>query len=154
MNTLIICESVHKGNTQKVARAMAGVLKADVIRPCYVDLGTLEKYDLIGFGSGIYFARHHGEIFKLIEKIDNLNKKVFVFSTAAMMLTPLFHGAIRKALKKADCEVVGEFCCKGFDDFGILKPIGGIHKGRPNEEDIENARDFAKALLNADFSTK
>jgi flavodoxin len=51
MKALIICESVHHGNTKKVAEAFAGVLNATVKKPGEVDPAALAQYDLIGFGS-------------------------------------------------------------------------------------------------------
>jgi flavodoxin len=57
MKTLIICESVHYGNTKKVADAMAETLAATVVKPGEVDAARLQDYDLIGFGSGISWAR-------------------------------------------------------------------------------------------------
>ena len=53
MKTLIICESVHHGNTKKIADAMAAVLNAEIKKPAEIDVGKLGEYDLIGFGSGI-----------------------------------------------------------------------------------------------------
>ena len=146
MKTLVICESVHHGNTQKIAQAMAWELEAEVKRAEEVDPAELGPYDLIGFGSGIYFAKHHGAIFELLSRLEGLNKKVFVFSTAAVLFTPFFHRAIKKRLREVGGDIVGEFSCVGYDTYCIPKPVGGIHKGRPNQEDIANARDFARSL--------
>jgi len=41
---------------------------------------------------------------------------------------------------------VGEFNCLGWDNVGPLKFIGGINKGRPNENDIKKAKEFAKMM--------
>ena len=37
---------------------------------------------------------------------------------------------------------MGSYGCPGFDTFGPFKLIGGIAKGRPNNEDIEEAVNF------------
>jgi flavodoxin len=42
---------------------------------------------------------------------------------------------------------VGDFVCKALDTYGPLKLIGGLNKGRPNEEDYQKAREFAQGLL-------
>lgn len=42
--------------------------------------------------------------------------------------------------------LVGEFSCKGLDTYGLLKTFGGINKGRPNEQDMEKAREFARKI--------
>lgn len=41
-----------------IARAIAGVLNAELVKPWAVGDELLE-YDVIGFGSGIYWWRHH-----------------------------------------------------------------------------------------------
>ena len=48
MKTLVICVSVHHGNTRKIAQAMAEVLDADVLEPANIDVTTLDEYDLWG----------------------------------------------------------------------------------------------------------
>ena len=59
MKTLIIYTSVHHGNTEKVAGVMASILNARLLQVKQATASMLDKYDLIGFGSGIYFGRHH-----------------------------------------------------------------------------------------------
>jgi len=54
---------------------------------------------------------------------------------------------LRKKLIEKGFNIVGEFSCKGFDTFGMLKYIGGINKNRPNEKDLEKAKSFAEELL-------
>jgi len=54
MKNLIVCISIHHGNTEKVAKEMAAILGAELVKPNDVDINTLSKYDLIGFGLGIY----------------------------------------------------------------------------------------------------
>ncbi|MCI2427102.1 flavodoxin, partial [Candidatus Acetothermia bacterium] len=59
MKALIIYLSVHHNNTEKVARVLAKALDADLLKVREADAAILKQYDLIGFGSGIYFGRHH-----------------------------------------------------------------------------------------------
>jgi flavodoxin len=42
--------------------------------------------------------------------------------------------------------VVDEFNCKGFNTNSFLKLFGGINKGRPNDEDLRKAAEFASKL--------
>lgn len=42
--------------------------------------------------------------------------------------------------------VIADFNCKGFDTFGPLKIVGGINKDHPNEDDLNDAKKFAKSL--------
>lgn len=47
-------------------------------------------------------------------------------------------------LVKHGLSVVGDFSCKGWDTNSFLKLFGGINKGRPNADDLEEARIFAR----------
>lgn len=42
--------------------------------------------------------------------------------------------------------MLGEFSCKGYDTFGPFKLIGGIAKGHPDTQDLENARKFYRKI--------
>ena len=64
-----------------------------------------------------------------------------------MYIKGLFDRAIKEKLSEKSFDIIGEFSCRGFDTVGPFKLIGGINKGRPNEKDFENARNFAKDLL-------
>ncbi|WP_292459577.1 flavodoxin family protein [Methanothermococcus sp.] len=145
MKTLIICKSIHHGNTKKIADAMAEVLNADVIEPEKINPDETKKYGLIGFGSGIYFGKHHKELLKLVDKISGKNKKAFIFSTHGIDL-PLYHKILRNKLKNKEFNIVGEFSCRGYEDYSVFKLIGGINKGHPNKEDLENAKKFAENI--------
>jgi len=146
MKALIICWSEHHGNTKKIADAMASVLHCEVIQPTDVDIKTLGDYDLIGFGSGIYYWKHHKNLFDLIEKLPPNNKKAFIFSTRGVSRQGRTHNAFRKKLRDKGFEVAGEFSCRGFDTYGALKYLGGIARGRPNDKDLRDAQAFVKTL--------
>ena len=159
MKTLIIYISIHHKNTERIAKVMAEVLEAPLAKPREIDINSLAEYDLLGFGSGIYFGKHHKSLLKLVDKLPNLKgRKVFVFSTSGVSnvenfihnirhKVSNFHIPLREKLVKKGLVIVGEFTCKGFDTVGPFKLIGGISKGRPNEKDLEKARKFAKNLL-------
>jgi flavodoxin len=86
MRTTIVLASYHHLNTDKVARAMAKVLDARVVSPGDVDLEDLGTCDLIGFGSGIYDAKHHLGILNLADRLpEGKGKMTFIFSTSAIM---------------------------------------------------------------------
>jgi len=154
MKTLIIYESIHHCNTEKIAKVMAEVLNAKLIKSNEVNINKLYKYDLIGFGSGIYFGKHHENLLNLIDKIPLMkNKKAFIFATSGVgngiLQLPYycdFNRLLKKKLLEKGFDIIGKFSCRGYDTYGLLKYIGGISKGRPNEKDLENARNFAKNL--------
>lgn len=150
MRTLIVYKSVHHGSTKKIAKAIAEVLKADLREPHEVDVDRIEEYDLIGFGSGIYWMKHHKEILQLASRLPKVKeKKAFIFSTHGSGSVALYHLPLKQKLKAKGFSIVGEFSCIAHDAAGILKLIGGINKGRPNEQDIEKAQKFAKSLTPA-----
>lgn len=148
MRILIIYKSIHHQNTKKIAEVLAKELKADLKEAGELKDYNLGNYDLVGFGSGIYFWQHHHQLLDLVEKLKFLkNQKVFIFSTSGAPFGGSFHQKLRQKLVKKGCKVIGEFNCLGWDSFGILKFIGGINKKHPNQKDFQKARQFAKNLL-------
>jgi len=159
MNPKMYCEtvvstyfSIHHGNTEKVAKTLAKVLDADLKKPEQIDPIGLSDFDLIGFGSGIFYGKHHKNLLELAAKLPQTNKKAFIFSTSGrtdgkIMNVEKFHKSLKTILTAKGFNIVGEFNCAGFDTFGPLKLVGGISKGRPNEEDLRNAESFAENLI-------
>lgn len=145
MKTAIIYKSIHHGNTKKIAVMMAKSLEADLINLKDANPDMINDYDLIGFGSGIYYYRPHKKLRKFVEGLDNVeNKKAFTFITSGNG-NP--NDWLNKKLSKKGFEVLGDFFCKGFDTYGPMKLIGGLNKGQPNENDLKNAENFAKGLI-------
>ena len=147
MKTLIVYTSVHHQNTEKVAKVMAEELKADLTPTTDAKPDMLMTGDLIGFGSGIYFGKHHKTLLQFVEMLPPVTqKKAFVFSTCGD--GKMHHTALKEKLENRGFVVVDEFCCKGWDTVGPLKLFGGINKGRPDENDLAAARAFAQGLKN------
>jgi len=146
MKTLIIYISVHHGNTEKIGKVIAEALNADMVKAKDLNLDDLCSYDLIGFGSGIYMSKFHKSITDLIENMPILSdKKAFVFSTSGMGKIE-YNKPLEKKLEEKRFKVIGSFACKGFDTVGPFKLIGGIAKGRPNDEDIQKAKEWGLTL--------
>ena len=146
MKSLIIYKSVHHGNTKKIAEVIADELGAELCSPKEVSLSALNGYELIGFGSGIYGVGHHKEIRDLVRRLPLAKgKKAFVFSTSGTGSRE-FSRVLISQLSKKGYKVIGDFACRGFDTFGPLKLIGGISKGKPDAEDLSQAREFARTL--------
>ncbi|MEM3399509.1 MAG: flavodoxin family protein [Candidatus Micrarchaeia archaeon] len=148
MRTLILCVSIHHKNTEKIANAIGEVLRANFAKPEDVDASLLSNCELIGFGSGIYFGRHHRSLFSFIDKLPHMNKKAFIFSTSGLGLMPLDHLLLKRKLIEKGFNIIGEFSCRGFNTHGPLKYIGGMNKGKPDDRDLERAREFAIRLKN------
>lgn len=151
MKTLIIYNSVHHHNTEKIAKAMAEVLNAKLTKPENIDLKSINEYDLIGFGSGIYFSIHHESLFNILDKMPKMkNKKAFIFATSGSWHIKFcndFNAPLRKKLESKGFDIIGTFSCRGYDTIGPFKLIGGLHRGRPNEKDIQEAKEFASNLI-------
>jgi flavodoxin len=153
MKTLIIYISVHHGNTEKVARNMANILGADLIHVKQADAIVLERYDLIGFGSGIYFGKHHESLLDFVDGLPMLrNKKAFVFSTSGLRRIRFVHDfdkLLNEKLRRKGFDIIGEFSCRGLDTYRATGLVGGVNKGRPSAADLKQAEDFARRLRNS-----
>lgn len=150
MKSLVVFKSAHQGNTEKVARAIAGVLGSEIMEPDSILSYDITCFDLVGFGSGIYFGRFHEEIRSFVEKLPDVDgEKAFIFSTSGLPRIPLLHNYEKPLIRRLESkgfEVVGSFSCRGFDTYGLLKYLGGVHRGRPNREDLEKAKEFAQEI--------
>jgi flavodoxin len=149
MKTFIVCFSYHHKNTEKIASVFAKTLDAEVKIPGEVSPQGVSEYDLIGFGSGISFGKHYKVLIDFAEKLPSVTKKkAFIFSTSGQTTkTSKFHQKLRGLLQSKGFDIVGEFNCAGFDTYGVLKIVGGIQKGHPDEADLKRAETFAKGLI-------
>lgn len=143
-NVLIVCQSIHHGNTMKIAKVISEKLNGSIKNPSEVKVSDINKYNLIGFGSGIYNGKHHAGLFKLIKNIEMQNdKKAFIFSTASISYKKM-HEALREELISKGFIIIDEFMCRGFMNYSFIKYFfGGLNKKRPNEKDLSKAKEFA-----------
>lgn len=147
MKTIMIYTSTHHGNTEKIAQAMGGVLKADLHSLDKENISSinLEGYDLIGLGTGVKAQKPYPKMMQAVDKLDLKDRKVFLFSTSAGNelgeILPL-----KEKVQGKGARLAGEFMCAGFFDWAFMKLMGGYNKGHPDEADLENARKFAQSL--------
>jgi len=147
MKVLITYNSVHRGNTAKIAKAMTTAVGADILKYDEVDGYNILDYNLIGFGSGIYYGKINKNMIEFIDSLPSIkNRKAFVFTTSGKG-NPDYSSALTDKVSKKGFKVIGEFTCKAFDIWGPLKLIGGINKGRPNADDLKEAENFVKGLI-------
>ncbi|MDH7475851.1 MAG: flavodoxin family protein [Microgenomates group bacterium] len=148
MYTLITYVSIHHQNTKKVAEVIAKILKADLVDLKKEKPPSFKNYGLIGFGSGIYLGKHHQLILDFVDQLPKMKKKAFIFSTSGA--PPFFsfvqHKALQTKLIRKGFKIQGELCLPGWDTYGIFKLFGGFNPKRPNEEDLQKARNFAIKL--------
>jgi flavodoxin len=153
MKTAIIYISVHHGSTEKIAKEIASVLDAKLLKAEEANPESLSEFDLLGFGSGIYYVKHHKNLLRLIHALPTMEgKKAFIFSTAGVSDRLIEknlhknHQAVRDALVAKRLDVTGEFSCCGFMTWAYYRLLGGRNKGRPNANDLRRARSFAESL--------
>ncbi|MGW2491449.1 flavodoxin family protein [Streptomyces sp. NPDC001606] len=140
--TLIICTSVSHGNTRRIAEAMGEVLGAPVVEP--EEAHSLEEYDLVGFGSGIFLQKFHPRLREFAAALPQGRGRAFVFATSGLP-SPRF-GPMVRLLEDKGLAVEDTFSCRGFDTWAPFKLVGGIRKGRPDHTDLAAARAFAEKL--------
>ena len=117
--------------------------------PESVDPATLREYDLVGFGSGIYYMAVDARLRNLIRRLPAVDHvRAFTFFTSGAREVPLldYNKPVRKQLESKGFEVIGSFSCRGFDTVGPFGFIGGINRGRPNDHDLDRAAAFAARL--------
>jgi flavodoxin len=154
LRSLVVVLSYHHGNTEKIANACAKVLGAGVKTPHQVKPEEIAEYDLVGFGSGIYSATFDPSVLDLADRLENAaGKKAFLFSTygaPAFIANREFieknHQQIREKLQAKGFTVIGEFGCAGWNTNSFLKYFGGLNKGRPDANDLQNAEAFARQM--------
>ncbi|BDZ69886.1 flavodoxin family protein [Methanobacterium petrolearium] len=144
---LLVLYSYHHHNTEKIANVLAKTLDAEIKWPQEISPEEIQDYDLVGFGSGIYSAKHHESLLKLVDELTEVNnKKSFLFSTAGITgksKASKDHATLREKLESKGYIILDEFQCKGFNTNSFLKLFGGMNKGRPNAQDLQNAEKFA-----------
>lgn len=166
---ILITYFSHTGNTEKVANSIKEGLNendVDLIPVKDVDPSKLNYYDLVLLGSGIYASRIDKSLVNLVKKAaPNLPSKFAYFCTHASLefyQKPFYN--ITKILAGHGCKVIDEFDCVG-DNIGIplktrMTMLDNLPddkkkkaqedmekiKGRPNQEDLENAKRFGQSL--------
>jgi flavodoxin len=156
------------GNTEKIAKSIFdGCQGQDVdIKPVKeADPASLGDYDLMFLGSGIYASRANKAVTDLIVAAPKLPPKLVLFNTHASLDGYQDGFKIMKEKMGESSEIIAEFDCCG-ENIGVPEAMiksmldrlpedkrkeQEKHqewlKGRPNEEDLENAKKFAQSLL-------
>ena len=146
MNSIIIYASTHHGNTKKVVETIANEYEITLVDATKVHEKDLREYDLIGFASGIFFTKFSEQVLNFARVNLPANKNVFFIATAGNPIKGNFN-SIADIIKDKKCNEVGRFQCKGFDTYGPFKLVGGIQKGHPDENELKEAVEFVKSIL-------
>ncbi|MBX4268233.1 flavodoxin family protein [Clostridium estertheticum] len=122
------------GNTKKVADAIA---KEVGVAAETIENAVPGDTDILFLGGAMYWAGVDNKLKKFILGLDCSVKKVAIFSTTAVVKSA--YPEIKKLLMAKNIFVYdNEFHCKG----EFLK----LHKGRPNADDLELAKQFARDI--------
>ncbi|WP_026496184.1 flavodoxin family protein [Butyrivibrio sp. WCD3002] len=121
------------GNTKRLAKAIAKELGVEALP---ISEAIEEPVDILFLGNSYYAFNIDPEVKAFVGSLDkNKVGKIVNFGSAAML-----NSTYKKV--KAEADKVGipmdekEFHCKG--------EFKGIHKGRPNQDDIDAAVQFVK----------
>ncbi len=124
------------GNTKKLAEAIAEAVGAEALS---LNTPIEESVDILFLGNSYYAFSIDPEVRNFVRSLDSSKiGRIVNFGSAAML-----NSTWKKV--KAEADKIGvpmderEFHCKG--------EFKGMHKGRPNEEDLKAAADFAKRIV-------
>ena len=124
------------GNTKQLAEAVA---KAVGVKALPINSHIDDKVDILFLGNSYYAFSIDPKVVNFIDSLDKEKVgKIVNFGSAAML-----NSTLKKVKNEADKRGIPvdkrEFHCKG--------EFKGLHKGRPNEEDLKAASEFAKEFL-------
>jgi len=125
----------RKGSTKKVADTIASELGVDSED---VKTTKLDKDSFIFLGSGCYGGKPGKHMTKFIENNDFKSRNVALFGTSGGgegKETEI----METMLKEKDANVRRKYFCKGKAWF--------INKDKPSNEDLNDARKFAKKMI-------
>ena len=124
------------GNTKRLAEAVANAVGVEALP---ISEPVAEPVDILFLGNSFYAFSIDPEVREFVASLDKKKVgKIVNFGSAAML-----NSTFKKV--KAEADKVGipmderEFHCKG--------EFKGLHKGRPNEDDLSAAAEFAKTIV-------
>lgn len=150
LRTVIVYRSKHHGNTKKLVDAIVTAHpEIDTI-----DVGALGKneypdlspYHVIIMASGIYYGNFDKDLLRVADHCLRDGDKVvglMTYGGQAKFNGRDLDGVCRMKFANLLCM----YGCPGFDTCGPFKLVGGMNKGRPNQEDIDGAVAFYDRLV-------
>jgi len=151
MKCLIVYYSTYKKHTEKIAEVFAKKVNADLADLKNSGSIEIDKYDLIGFGSGVYRESMATQLFNYVEKLNLKGKDVFVFSTSGIGKR-FYNKKLIKVLESKGAICRGSFACKGsfvsreFSDNKIFEIMSRFSQGHPNAKDFCKAERFIEKI--------
>ena len=124
------------GNTKKLAEAIGYAIN---VESKTVDEPLTEDVDILFLGSAVYAAGIDSKIKDFIANINVNVGEVVNFSSAALIEST--YSQVKKQVEAKGLKMSeDEFHCRGAFKF--------VHRGHPNDEDLKNAQEFAKRIVN------
>ena len=124
------------GNTKRLAEAIGKAVDAEALP---ISTPVTEPVDILFLGNSYYAFSIDPEVRSFVKSLaKNMVGKIVNFGSAAML-----NSTYKKV--KAEADKVGipmderEFHCKG--------EFKGVHKGKPDENDLKAVADFAKKVI-------
>ena len=123
------------GNTKRLAEAIAAAVGAEALP---ISTPVTEPADILFLGNSYYAFTIDPEVRSFLQTLDKEKiGRIVNFGSAAML-----NSTWKKVKAEADKRGIPmdhrEFHCKG--------EFKGVHKGRPNDEDLKAAAAFAKII--------
>ena len=151
LRTVILYRSRHHGNTKKLIDAIVerhpDIDLIDVAQLGKREYPDLSSYHIICLASGIYYNHLDKDLLRVAQECLRDGDNVIALMT--------YGGENKWYVKEIDgiCRVkmatlVTAHGCPGFDTWGPFKLVGGVNKGRPNDEDVEAAVAWFDRLYN------
>ena len=124
------------GNTRRLAEAVAEAVGEKALP---ISIPVTEPVDVLFLGNSYYAFSIDPEVRDFVRSLDKSKVgRIVNFGSAAML-----NSTYKKVKAEADRAGIPmderEFHCKG--------EFKGIHKGRPNEEDLQAAAEFARNII-------
>ena len=124
------------GHTKRLAEAVAEAVGAEALP---ISSPVDEPVDILFLGNSYYAFNIDPEVRDFVRSLDkNKVGRIINFGSAAML-----NSTWKKVKAEADKAGIAmderEFHCRG--------EFKGIHKGRPNAEDLRAAAEFARAVV-------
>ena len=124
------------GNTKRLAEAVAGALGVEALP---ISEPVSEPVDLLFLGNSYYAFNIDPEVKRFVQSLDRDKVGRIVNFGSAAMLNSTYKKVKAEAYKVGVPMEEREFHCRG--------EFKGVHKGKPDEQDLKAAADFARSFL-------
>ena len=124
------------GHTTKMANIVGELTNA---RPELASNRLIEPVDTLYLGAGVFLGKVDNSIVEFIKTLTpDMVKQVVCFGSSAIIKSPV--PQMRQLLQERGITVSEkEFTCKG--------SMGPVHMGHPNQQDLDNFRQFIQSTL-------